>query len=150
MTRPALVLAAVMAAMSAAPAAAQSNRCGFQEICDIAWNRPGPKLAAVAKAYVVASDSKTTRVAIACAAQGTEAFASVAITACYTTNGATAPLVSLPGLTAATAGAGNATAASYNVCVEAKARTVVGSREVVASLRCEPSVLGVGLSQTTA
>lgn len=109
-----------------------------------------PRLTAVGKAYIAVGDSNGSQMVLACEAQGSDAFASVGITVCETTNGLTAAPLTLPGLTAATANTGRALPGTYQVCVAAVGRTILGSREVTAPLRCESSVLGVGVASTTA
>jgi hypothetical protein len=66
--------------------------------------------------------------ALACAAEGTPTFVSMAIVQCSTTNGLSAPPVALPGPAAATAAVGEVPVAPYSVCVRAIGTDVNGAQ----------------------
>ncbi len=103
--------------------------------------------AAEASAKVVVHGTAVTvgnTVIVECGAIGVGAYASVAVTSCYTTNGVSAPAMTLPGPVAETAFTGRATSLSGSLCVSAQGTDINGSTSG-SGLRCAPLVFGAGV-----
>lgn len=100
----------------------------------------GAFVTATGTSHGVVNNGRLTMV-VDCEAAGVGAYASIAITACYVTNGVSAPLRALPGNASATAATGTGSLMPYSLCVRAIG-TDINSRTDDTGLRCQNDLLG--------
>ena len=108
-----------------------------------------PELAATGKAIVGPGDSTGTRVTMECDAEASVPVSHVTITQCNTTDGASAPTVSLPLQAAATAATVKVPSVSfgYLTYVTAEAQTITPVRTITVGPVCRPTTLpGIGFT----
>ncbi len=115
------IMAAAIAATAVAPSAASAT------------------ITATGTSHGVVNNGSLTMV-IQCEAAGVGAYASVAINACYTTNGVNAPTRALPANAVATAGTGNGALQPYSLCISASGVDINGNTRST-GLRCSNALL---------
>lgn len=116
------VLAAAIAAAAIAPTTASAT------------------VTATGTSHGVVNNGSLTMV-VDCVAAGAGAYASIAITQCYVTNGVSAPSRALPGNAAATAATGTGSLMGYSLCVRAIG-TDINGRTRDTGLKCSNDILG--------